>query len=190
MRSLLSILALMLFATPAIAQDSNFGDDVEAAIETAEGIYESQCVQQGIADGQQIDAANKRARQACASLRNCKKQCRGAKKSAKKANRAKKKDCKKACKGKKGKAKRECKKQCRKSARSGRKGARHAKKGCIRACRSKHKTPACKAARKAVVTNIGKAVANLFNNRKDCETQVNAAIDAVNKADQAENTAN
>ena len=37
--------------------------------------------------------------------------------------------------------------------------------------------------------NIAKAVANLFKNRKDCEDQVNTAINAVKKADATENKA-
>ena len=189
MRSILSFLVLLLFATPAFAQDGNFGDDVDSAVNTTIDVFNSECVQQGIADGKEIDGANRRARQACAALRNCKKQCRGAKKTARKANRAKKKDCKRACKGKKGKAKRQCKKACRKSAKSGRKGARQAKKGCVRTCRAKFKTDECKAARKAVLGNIAKAVANLFNNRKDCEDQVNAAISAVSKSDAEEDKA-
>ena len=189
MRSFLSLLAFLFLSTPVFAQGGEFGDDVEEAIKKAEEIYNSECVQQGVSDGNIIGKAHRKARSACANLRKCKSQCRGAKRGARQANRAKKRDCKAECRGKKGKAKRECKRACRKAAKPGKKSANQAKRGCMKDCRAKHKTPACKSARKAVVASVGKAVVNLFKNRKDCENQVNAALDAVKKADQAEEKA-
>ena len=67
-------------------------------------------------------------KEACKSLRKCKKECR-----------SKRKTDKKDCKGKKGKAKRECKKA--------------AGNNCIKACKS-HKTKACKAARKGILKGL------------------------------------
>jgi hypothetical protein len=183
MRAILSLFAVLLFATPALAQVTV--DDVDAAIDKAEQVYKSDCMQSGIKHGGIIAAAKKKAKAACANLQGCKKQCRGAKKTAKKAVRANKKDCKRACKGK---AKRQCKKACRKTARPARKNARQAKRGCVKACRAKHKTPACKQARMGVLKSLGTAAASLFKN-ENCRDQVAEASEAIKKADKAEETA-